>query len=79
MALSVDVLMTYKDTIKTLEAFVDRSQSNYNLKVIDNKLPLEKTETVEVDTVQNQLFVDSFGTYVLQGLQVSTGKAEGSN
>ena len=79
VALSVDVLMTYKDTIKTLEAFVDRSQSNYNLKVIDNKLPLEKTETVEVDTVQNQLFVDNFGTYVLQGLQVSTGKAEGSN
>ena len=31
VALSVDVLMTYKDTIKTLEAFVDRSQSNYNL------------------------------------------------
>lgn len=79
VALSVDVLMTYKDTIKTLEAFVDRSQSNYNLKIIDNKLPLEKTETVEVDTVQNQLFVDSFGTYVLQGLQVSTGKAEESN
>lgn len=79
VALSVDVLMSYKDTIKTLEAFVDRSQSNYNLKIIDNKLPLEKTETVEVDTVQNQLFVDNFGTYVLQGLQVSTGKAEGSN
>lgn len=76
VALSVDVLMSYKDTIKTLEAFVDRSQSNYNLKVIDNKLPLEKTETVEVDTVQNQLFVDNFGTYVLQGLQVTVGKAE---
>ena len=76
VALSVDVLMSYKDTIKTLEAFVDRSQSNYNLKVIDNKLPLEKTETVEVDTVQNQLFVDKFGTYVLQGLQVTVGKAE---
>lgn len=78
VALSVDVLMSYKDTIKTLEAFVDRSQSNYNLKVIDNKLPLEKTETVEVDTVQNQLFVDNFGTYVLQGLQVTTGSAEGN-
>ena len=76
VSLSVDVLMSYKDTIKTLEAFVDRSQSNYNLKVIDNKLPLEKTETVEVDTVQNQLFVDNFGTYVLQGLQVTVGKAE---
>lgn len=76
VALSVDVLMSYKDTIKTLEAFVDRSQSNYNLKVIDNKLPLEKTEIVEVDTVQNQLFVDNFGTYVLQGLQVTVGKAE---
>ena len=78
VALSVDVLMSYKDTIKTLEAFVDRSQSNYNLKVIDNKLPLEKTETVEVDTVQNQLFVDNFGTYVLQGLQVTPGSAEGN-
>lgn len=71
MSLSVDPLMTYKDAILSCNGFIDRNENEYNPNVIDKKRVVAQGHTVEVDSVTNELFTETSGTYVLNGLLVS--------
>ena len=73
VSLSCDVLMSYKDAINACTAFVDRNENTYNLLIVDDKLPLKQGQTITTTFVNNTLFDDIQGTYVLQGLLVSQG------
>lgn len=73
VSLSCDVLMTYKDAINACTGFVDRNENTYNLLIVDDKLPLKQGQTITTTFVNNTLFDDIQGTYVLQGLLVSQG------
>lgn len=48
MALSCDVLMTWKDDIKALTAVIARQENNYNGMLIDNQLPAQANQRVTV-------------------------------
>lgn len=74
ISLSVDVLMSYKDAILNCSAVVDRNEFDYNPLLIDTKIPLQNGETIYSSAVPNNLFDDSTGQYVLQGLLVSNGE-----
>lgn len=41
-----DVLMTYKSGIRACNALVERQEFNYNLYLVDNKIPMENKNTV---------------------------------
>lgn len=71
MSLSVDPLMTYKDAILSCNGFIDRNENDYNPNVIDKKRVVAQGHTVQVDSVTNELFTATSGTYVLNGLLVS--------
>lgn len=73
VSLSCDVLMSYKDAINACTGFVDRNENIYNLLIVDDKLPLKQGQTITTTFVNNTLFDDIQGTYVLQGLLVSQG------
>ena len=73
VSLSCDVLMSYKDAINACTGFVDRNENTYNLLIVDDKLPLKQGQTITTNFVNNTLFDDILGTYVLQGLLVSQG------
>lgn len=73
VSLSCDVLMSYKDAINACTGFVDRNENTYNLLIVDDKLPLKQGQTITTSFVNNTLFDDVQGTYVLQGLLVSQG------
>ena len=73
VSLSCDVLMSYKDAINACTGFVDRNENTYNLLIVDDKLPLKQGQTITTTFVNNTLFDDIQGTYVLQGLLVSQG------
>ena len=73
VSLSCDVLMSYKDAINACTGFVDRNENTYNLLIVDDKLPLKQGQTITTTFVNNTLFDDVQGTYVLQGLLVSQG------
>lgn len=73
VSLSCDVLMSYKDAINACTGFVDRNENTYNLLIVDDKLPLKQGQTITTTFVNNTLFDDILGTYVLQGLLVSQG------
>lgn len=73
VSLSCDVLMSYKDAINACTGFVDRNENTYNLLIVDDKLPLKQGQTITTTFVNNTLFDDIQGTYVLQGLLVSPG------
>lgn len=68
---SVDVLMSYKDAILNCVGFVDRNQLEFNSDIIDKKRVVELGHTIEVNSVTNELFTSTMGTYVLNGLLVS--------
>ena len=73
VSLSCDVLMSYKDAINACTGFVDRNENTYNLLIVDDKLPLKQGQSITTTFVNNTLFDDLQGTYVLQGLLVSPG------
>ena len=73
MSLTVDVLMTYKEALLACTGYIDRNENEYNGLIPDNMISLEKGETIETAFVTNELFEDSGGTYVLQGLLVDAG------
>lgn len=54
--LSEDVLMSYKEAIKNIEAFVDRNEFEYNEKIIDNKMVIEQGNEYEIIDIPNNLF-----------------------
>ena len=51
--LRCDVLMTYKQAIGGLTALIARQESDYNLELIDPKLPTEKEAVVTVEDISN--------------------------
>ena len=69
--LSVDVLMSYKDGIKSLTAFVDRNENTYNPLLSDDKRVVENGAKFEEHIVENSLFTP-LPTYVLTGYKVNT-------
>lgn len=73
MSLTVDVLMTYKEALLACTGYIDRNENEYNSLIPDGMISLEKGEVIENTVVPNELFVDGFGSYVLQGLLVSQG------
>lgn len=69
ISLSVDVLMTYKDAIKSCYAFVDRNEFTYNDILTDKKRVIEQGYDIETITIRNDLFdPNSNGDFVLEGL-----------
>lgn len=72
MSLSVDPLMTYKDAILSCSGFVDRNENDYNPNIIDKKRVVEQGHATRRDSVPNELFTSTSGSYVLNGLLVST-------
>lgn len=71
--LHCDVLMTYKDAIKDCTAFVDRNENIYNELIVDDKIPLQQGQTVTTTFIDNDVYTDGTGQFVLTGLLVSTG------
>lgn len=63
--------MTYKDAILSCNGFIDRNENEYNSNIIDKKRAVAQGHTVEVDSVSNELFTSTSGTYVLNGILVS--------
>lgn len=53
LSLSVDVLMTYKEDIKKLEAYVTRNEFTFNNLINDEKLPVSYDKIVEEYEVTN--------------------------
>lgn len=77
LALSVDPLMTYKEAILNCNGFVDRCESDFNANIIDKKRVVEEGNTIEVDTVTNELFTNTSGTYIMTALLVGFDNIEG--
>ena len=76
LALSVDPLMTYKEAIINCNGFVDRCESDFNANIIDKKRVVEEGNTIEVDTVTNELFTNTSGTYIMTALLVGFDNIE---
>lgn len=76
LALSVDPLMTYKEAIINCNGFVDRCESDFNANIIDKKRVVEEGNTIEVDTVTNELFTNTSGTYIMTALLVGFDSIE---
>ena len=57
---SIDILMSYKNGINTLEAFVERNQFTYNPRIIDSKRIIEQGNTKEIikATVKENVFIN---------------------
>ena len=73
MSLTVDVLMTYKEALLACTGYIDRNENEYNGLIPDGMISLEKGEVIETNFVTNEVFIESEGTYILQGLLVSVG------
>lgn len=69
--LSIDVLMTYRDAIHNLTAFVDRSETGSNPMLLDDLLAVEEGQELEDIEITNYVLtpeesIDQ-GTYVIDG------------
>lgn len=64
--LEVDVLMTYKNGIKSLRAIVDRNENTYNETIPDKNRTFRNGYNVSVENVSNNVF-DTSGSFILQG------------
>lgn len=73
MSLTIDVLMTYKEALLVCTGYIDRNENEYNGLIPDGMISLEKGEVIETNFVTNEVFTESEGTYILQGLLVSVG------
>lgn len=77
ISLDIDVLMTYRDGIKKLDAFVVRNEHTYNDFLIDDRRVIEQGYDVDVYTLQNDIFdVDEGGeengSFVVSGFAIGT-------
>lgn len=54
--LEIDVLMTYKDQIKTNVAIVSRNEFDFNNYIVDNKIAYKSNPIIEQIEVDNDLF-----------------------
>lgn len=73
ISLVVDVLMTYKDSIKKLNVFVDRNEFQYNRNIIDKKRVISQGFDSTETTVANELF-DGSSSCVLSGFYISVSE-----
>lgn len=71
ISLTVDVLMTYANGIKKLEAFVDRNEVDNNPLIVDKRRVIEQGHNVEVVNVPNDLF-NTEPSFVLSGWTLNT-------
>ena len=76
ISLSVDVLMTYKDGLYNLEAFINRSENNANNYIVDSKRVVEQGYDIELLTLETEIF-DSNGSYVLTGFNLEIDNSGG--
>lgn len=53
--LNCDILMSYKDGIKNLNAIIARQENDYNDWLIDNKLPANKDPFVQMVNIPNNV------------------------
>ena len=74
--LSVDVLMSYKDAIYNLEAFIDRNENVKDNLIVDKNRAIDEGYDYEVDTVENSIFDTTIFDYVLTGLILSSEPKE---
>lgn len=71
ITLAVDVLMSYKEGILNLTAFVDRNEFNKNPYILDKKRVIVNGCDYIVDAVKNSLFIsEGYGSYILTGLMI---------
>lgn len=75
--LDVDVLMTYREGIKKLDAFVVRNEHTYNDFLVDDRRVIEQGYDVDVYTLQNDIFdIDAGGeengSFVISGFAIGT-------
>lgn len=81
--LSVDALMSYKDALLGLRAFVDRNENDYNPYIIDKKRVVEQGVNIEWQDIYNEVFDADSSTqdgdinsyYVLNGYKINVGTA----
>lgn len=78
ISLDIDVLMTYREGIKKLDAFIVRNEHTYNDFLIDDKRVIEQGYKTETFTLQNDIFdVDDEtarnerGQFVVSGFALS--------
>lgn len=93
LSLSIDTLMSYKDTILSYECYVDRNENEYDTKVEDTLMPMQYQPMVEegVPTMTEEgmhdfdegymIFVSTIytGDEVMNGTQITNPYATGSN
>lgn len=75
--MKVDVLMSFKEALLNCSGFIDRNENEFNDLIVDNRISLQQGENVEVELIENELFLDNVagtGTFVMQGLLLTTGK-----
>lgn len=71
ISLSIDILMSYKNGIKKLPAFIERNENDFNDDLIDNKRVVSQGFDVEVITRTNEVF-DTPPKYVLNAFGCKT-------
>lgn len=54
--LNCDVLMSFKDKIKSLSALIGRQENDYNNYLVDNEIPTEKTPQITVIDIPSSAF-----------------------
>lgn len=78
ISLDIDVLMTYKEGIYNLQAFVERNQFNSNPLLVDKKRVVEEGINVETYSIDNMLLSNTFiqpntdVMYVLNGYKIDS-------
>ena len=69
ISLSIDVLMSYKNGLLNLEAFVNRNEKVSNPLIVDNKRVIEQGYDVTYFAPEKLLFSNR-GTYTLSGINI---------
>ena len=78
ISLGIDVLMTYREGIYNLQAFVERNQFNNNPMLVDKKRVVEEGINVETYSIDNMLLSNTFiqpntdVMYVLNGYKIDS-------
>lgn len=63
ITLNIDILMSYKDGIKNLTAFVDRQENDYNTRIIDPKIVMEQHPNITTYEINNDVFDLTYSKY----------------
>lgn len=76
ISLSVDVLMSYKEGIYNLTAFIDRNEYEYVEDIIDKKRVIQQGYDVETITLENEFFpskneTNFADTFLISGFSMS--------